>query len=84
MNSGYSRRHILRAGASVVALPFLESLGFRRFVSANDTIAPPKRMIFLGIGYGVTQETWYPDIKQRGANYIWERQEVETKAVLSK
>ena len=30
---------------------------------------PRSDMVFLGIGYGVTQETWFPDINQRGANY---------------
>jgi hypothetical protein len=69
MSSAYSRRHVLRTGASLIALPFLESLGFRRFVAANEAVVPPKRMVFLGFGYGVTQETWFPDIKQRGANY---------------
>ena len=69
MSFTYSRRHVLRAGASMVALPFLESIGFRRFASANTTKVPPKRMIFLGFGYGVTQESWYPDVAQRGANY---------------
>src|SRR5579872_6708074 len=69
MKSKYSRRHVLRAGASLIALPYLESLGFQRFAAGNDAARPPKRMIFLGFGYGVTQETWYPDIKQRGSNY---------------
>lgn len=69
MTSPFSRRQLLRAGASLIALPALESLGFRRFVRASEKTAPPKRMVFLGIGYGVTQETWYPDVKQRGADY---------------
>ena len=70
MSSACSRRQILRVGTSCVALPFLESLGFRRFASAKAAILPPKKMIFLGMGYGVTQETWYPDVKQRGAGYV--------------
>ena len=69
MSCGYSRRHILRTGSSLIALPFLESLGFRRFASASNAITPPKRMVFLGFGYGVTQESWYPDLKQLGTNY---------------
>lgn len=68
-SSGYSRRQVLRAGMSLVALPYLESFGFRRFASASTATTPPKRMVFLGFGYGVTQETWYPDVKQRGPNY---------------
>ena len=69
MTTEFSRRQVLRAGASLVALPYLESIGFRRFASANEKMKLPKRMVFLGIGYGVTQETWFPDIKQRGSNY---------------
>ncbi len=69
MKPVFSRRHVLRAGASVVALPFLESVGFRRFAAAAAPVAPAKRMVFLGIGYGVTQESWFPDVKERGANY---------------
>jgi hypothetical protein len=64
-----SRRTFLRAGSTLIALPFLESIGFRRFAAASAAVAPPKRMVFLGFGYGVTQETWYPDLKQRGANF---------------
>ena len=26
-------------------------------------------MIFIGMGYGVTQETWFPDVKQTGLDY---------------
>jgi hypothetical protein len=70
MKSCVSRRAFLRGGGSLIALPFLEAAGFRRFAAASRAVvAPPKRMVFLGIGYGVTQETWYPDLKQRGTNY---------------
>jgi hypothetical protein len=44
-------------------------LGFRRFAAAVAPIVPPKRMIFLGFGWGITTETWFPDIKQPGADY---------------
>ena len=66
-----SRRHVLQGVGSLIALPALESLGFRRFAQAASTIAggPPKRSVFLSIGFGVTKETWYPDINQTGANY---------------
>ena len=26
-------------------------------------------MVFLGFGFGVTQETWFPNIEQTGAQY---------------
>jgi Protein of unknown function (DUF1552) len=27
-------------------------------------------MVFLGFGWGVTRETWFPDMKQTGADYV--------------
>ncbi len=62
------RRHFLRAAGTLIALPALESLGWRAD-AAEKKISPPKRMLFLGMGFGVTQETWYPNPKQTGANY---------------
>lgn len=64
-----SRRHFLQSSTALIALPFLESLGFHRFASAAAPATPPKRLVFLGFGWGITQETWYPDIKQPGAGY---------------
>ncbi len=66
-----SRRHFLRSSSTLIALPFLESFGFRRFASAADKIpaTPPKRMVFLGIGYGVTKESWFPSEDQPGSEY---------------
>lgn len=64
-----TRRQFLRSTTAVVALPALESLGFRRFARAAAPSAPPKRMVFLGFGWGVTETTWYPDIKQPGTDY---------------
>ena len=63
------RRHFLRGTGALIALPTLESIGFRRFASAVVPAAPPKRMIFMGMGYGVTSETWFPDIMDKGAGY---------------
>ena len=73
MNSILNRRRFLRTSTAVIALPMLESLGFRRFASAATTAsaAPviPKRMIFLGFGWGVTQQSWYPTLDDKGPNY---------------
>ena len=63
------RRQFLRSSTALIALPALESLGFRRFASAATPITPPKRLIFLGFGWGITTESWFPDIKQPGADY---------------
>lgn len=51
-------------------LPFLESLGWKSaFATQQNASTPPKRMIFLGMGFGVTQESWYPNIQQTGTAY---------------
>jgi hypothetical protein len=68
----FSRRHLLRAAGTIVALPALESLGFRPFApaAATTTTAPrPRRAVFLGFGWGVTEETWLPDARVTGSNY---------------
>ena len=65
-----SRRHFLRSAGTVIALPALESFGFRRFASAATVGAPrPKRAVFIGFGWGVTEESWFPDAKVTGAKY---------------
>jgi hypothetical protein len=69
MKTSLNRRHFLRSTTACIALPFLESLGFRRFASAAPVGPRPKRMVFIGMGWGVTQETWYPDVRQTGA--VW-------------
>ena len=67
MNPPIDRRFFLRGTGAMIALPALESLGFRRHASAAPVATPPKRVVFLGIGWGVTQETWFPDTNQTGA-----------------
>jgi hypothetical protein len=69
MSMPITRRRVLESATAVIALPALESLGFRRFASAAAAATPPKRLIFLGFGWGVTEESWYPDIKTPGADY---------------
>ncbi|MBA2114159.1 DUF1552 domain-containing protein [Bremerella alba] len=64
-----TRRQVLRSATAVVALPFLESFGFRRYASAAAPTAPPKRLVFLGFGWGVTEESWYPDKSTPGTDY---------------
>ena len=64
-----TRRRFLRSSNALIALPFLESLGFRRIASAASPPAIPKRMVFLGIGFGVTAETWLPKLEETGPNY---------------
>ncbi len=68
----HTRRHFLRSASSLIALPALESIGFKAFAAAK-TAAPPKRMVFLSFGWGVTNETWFPDVKTTGES--WELSE---------
>ncbi len=65
------RRLFLRSTSALVALPFFESLGVPKVASAavGTAAAPPKRMVFLGMGFGVTADTWYPDVNQTGRDY---------------
>ena len=71
MNSFTDRRHFLRGTGALIALPALASIGFRPFASAAQKAkaAPSKRAVFLGIGFGVTKETWYPNLKDTGVGY---------------
>ena len=72
MNSRLTRRWFLRSSSALIALPALESIGFKAF-AAPKVITPPKRMVFLSFGWGVTNETWFPDVKKTGAE--WELSE---------
>ncbi len=71
MKINHQRRRFLRGSGSLIALPAFESLGFRRFASAasDRSDVPPKRMVFLGCGFGVTKETWFPDRQKTGSEY---------------
>ncbi len=53
--SSTTRRSFLRTGSTLLALPFLES-----FAQTKLAAVPPKRMIFLGGGFGFTKDTFYP------------------------
>jgi hypothetical protein len=68
----HSRRHFLRSSTALIALPVLESLGFKAFAAPRSG-APPKRVVFLGFGWGVTNETWFPDKTKTGTE--WELSE---------
>jgi hypothetical protein len=63
-----SRRTVLKAASTSLALPFLPSLGWKAF-AAEQPVAPPKRMAFLSFGWGVTNETWFPDKTKTGADW---------------
>ena len=69
VSSQVSRRQLLTTGTAVIALPAFESLGFRRLAAAASPAAPPKRLVFLGFGWGVTEDEWYPKLDQPGSAY---------------
>jgi hypothetical protein len=64
-----TRRQFLRSSTALIALPALPSLGYRAFAATAEEPQPPRRLVVLGFGWGVTEETWYPDIKQPGPDY---------------
>lgn len=59
-----SRRACLKSAIGVLALPSLHL-----FAEAKKPTVPPKRLVFLNFGWGVTEETWYPDLDDRGEGY---------------
>ena len=67
--SNLPRRAFLRSSSALITLPFLESFGFRKFASAAPALVVPKRMVYLGMGFGVTADRWYPDMSTPGENY---------------
>ena len=71
MISSISRRHFLRGSGAVIALPAIESIGFKPFATAaaKKTTKPPKRLIFMSMGFGVTNDSWYPSKADNGTGY---------------
>ncbi|MEI6234875.1 MAG: DUF1552 domain-containing protein [Planctomycetota bacterium] len=69
MSKPNTRRRFLASSSALIALPVLESLGFKPFTAVAAPVKPPKRFIFLSFGFGVTQESWFPALDQPGANY---------------
>lgn len=71
MKINLTRRAVLRNSTATVALPFLESFGFRKFASAAEVAPPPKRMVWMGMGFGVTADKWFPEVDDFGADYTF-------------
>ena len=64
-----NRRQFLASSRALIPLPFLPS--FMSGPAAAAAVAPDtaKRMVFLGMGFGVTQSTWFPDVATTGTDY---------------
>jgi hypothetical protein len=66
--AGISRRRFLQTGSALIALPWLAAGGTLAAAEPPRTSAR-KRLIFLGFGWGVTEESWYPKSGDQGAAY---------------
>ncbi|MCM8534615.1 MAG: DUF1552 domain-containing protein [Lentisphaeraceae bacterium] len=66
-----TRRQFLRSSSALIALPVFSSFEHKAFAAAKKSKnqLPPKRLMFLSFGWGVTEESWYPDINTPGADY---------------
>lgn len=69
MKTELTRRTLLRGTGVAMALPFLESLNVPAF-AGTTAAAPPRRMVFLAMGFGVTKEAWYPDVEDTDTGYV--------------
>ena len=73
MRRNFNRRCFLRSTSALIALPMLETFGVKAFAAAPAAQAPQatpaKRMIFLNFGWGVTNETWFPNKVKVGAQW---------------
>lgn len=59
-----NRRACLQSATGILALPALNL-----FAESPAVTTPPKRLIFLSFGWGVTEETWYPSLNETGKDY---------------
>jgi len=66
MKDTMGRRPFLRSATGFLALPALNLFAESK---PRATKAPAKRMVFLSFGWGVTEETWYPDINKPGEDF---------------
>ena len=64
--SQFSRRRMLMSGATALMLPHLES---SLHAAPGKTNGIPKRLVFLTMGFGVNQQTWFPSTEQVGRDY---------------
>ncbi|MDD7985056.1 DUF1552 domain-containing protein [Lentisphaera marina] len=70
MNAKINRRSFLRGSGALIALPSLASMNYKaKAGTKRKSIKAPKRAIFISMGFGVTQETWFPDLAQKDSNY---------------
>jgi uncharacterized protein (DUF1501 family) len=60
-----NRRHFLRAGSAVLALPFLEALAPR--LARGASAPPPKRMVCIMTNTGLLPDNFWP--KETGRSY---------------
>jgi hypothetical protein len=64
-----NRRQFLRGAGTTLALPYLASLQATTSFCKEQPSASLQKMVFLSIGFGITEETWYADPKDTGTGY---------------
>ncbi|MDD7985027.1 DUF1552 domain-containing protein [Lentisphaera marina] len=71
MKTNINRRHFLRGAGAMITLPALESIAYDSSPSSRikKPGTPPKRLLFMSIGFGVTNKTWFPNISDTGSDY---------------
>ena len=67
--SQYNRRQFIASSMAMIPLPFMQSLMAGPSSQVLRTPAEAKRMVFLGMGFGVTKSAWFPDLSERGGDY---------------
>lgn len=70
MRKRIERRSVLKGLGATLTLPFLEAMTPLAASSAETTSAP-RRLMFLGQAYGVTQEIWFPKPGDVGTDYAF-------------
>ena len=66
MQNVMGRRPFLRSATGILALPALNLFAESPVFAAKTTA---KRMVFMSIGWGVTEDTWYPAADDTGDTY---------------
>jgi len=67
MSNLINRRGFLAKGSRLLALPLLPSIcRGQSFITTATESTPPKRVVFMNMGWGVTKETWFADKEKSG------------------
>ena len=62
----HNRRLFLKGLGTTLALPYLESASL---YASTKTVESSSKMISIALGFGVTQESWFPELSDTGKGY---------------